>query len=60
LQWIEKKEEFSQEETTLLLEGATRDRLPATTVRKLEQLNLVEYLDSLPRNLGVFFRESEH
>jgi len=60
LQWIEEKEEFSQEETALLLEGATRDRLPAATVRKLEQLDLIEYLDSLPRSLGAFFRESEH
>jgi len=60
LQWIEGTEEFSQEETALLLKGVPRDRLPAATVRKLEQLDLIEFLDSLPRNLGVFFRESEH
>ncbi len=60
LQWIEEKEEFSQEETALLLEGVSRDRLGAATVRKLEQLDLIGYLDSLPRNLGVFFRKSEH
>jgi len=59
-QWIEGKEEFSQEETGLLLEGMPRDRLPAATVRKLEQLDLIGYLDSLRRNLGVFFRKSEH
>jgi epoxyqueuosine reductase len=59
-QWIEGKEEFSQEETGLLLEGVPRDRLPAATVRKLEQLDLIGYLDSLRRNLGVFFRKSEH
>ena len=60
LQWIEGKEEFSEEETALLLEGVPRDHLPAATVRKLEQLDLNEYLDSLRRNLGVFFKKSEH
>jgi len=57
LQWIEGKEEFSEEETTLLLEGATRDRLPATTARKLERLDIIESLDILPRNLGRFLKE---
>ena len=60
LQWIEGKEEFSEEETALLLEGVPRDDLPAATVRKLEQLDLIGYLDSLRRNLGVFFKKSEH
>lgn len=60
LQWIEGKEEFSEEETALLLEGVPRDHLPAATVRKLEQLDLIGYLDSLRRNLGVFFKKSEH
>jgi len=60
LQWFEGKEKFSEKETSLLLEGATRDRLPAATVRKLERLDLIESLDILPRNLGVFFRKSQH
>jgi epoxyqueuosine reductase len=55
LQWVEGKEEFSEEESTLILGGASRDRLPATTVSKLERLDLIESLDLLPRNLGVFF-----
>lgn len=55
LQWIEEKEEFSQEETVLLLKGVPRDRLPAETVRKLERLDLIEDMGTLPRNLGVFF-----
>ena len=60
LQWIEGKEEFSPEETGLLLEGVPRDQLPTATMRKLEQLDLIGYLDSLRRNLGVFFKKSEH
>jgi epoxyqueuosine reductase len=58
-QWIEGKEDFSPEETGLLLEGVPRDQLPAATMRKLEQLDLIGYLESLRRNLGVFFKKSE-
>jgi epoxyqueuosine reductase len=59
IQWTGEEEEFSEEETTLLLEGVPHDKLPATTLRKLEHLSLVDYLDSLPRNLGVFFKKRE-
>lgn len=59
LGWIEEKEEFSQEETELLLEGKQLDRLPSSVIRKLERLELIEYLDVLPRNLGALLdRES--
>jgi epoxyqueuosine reductase len=57
LHWIEGREEFSEEETSLLLQGAALDELPSETVGKLEKLDLIEYLDTLPRNLGVFFRK---
>ena len=57
LQWIEGREEFSEEETALLLQGVTLDHLPTATVRKLKKLGLITYIDSLPRNLGVFFRK---
>jgi len=60
LQWIEEKAEFTEEETTLLLEGAPRNRLFTETVRKLEYLDLLDSLDSLPRNLGVFFKKTKH
>ncbi len=57
-QWIGEEEEFSEEETTLLLRGVLQDNLPAATLRKLEQLSLLDYFNSLPRNLGVFFRKT--
>jgi epoxyqueuosine reductase len=53
------EEEFSEEETALLLEGVLHDKLPVKTLRKLEHLSLVDYLESLPRNLGIFFRKRE-
>ncbi len=57
MQQIDRREEFSEEETALLLQGVALDQLPDATVRKLRKLDLVEYLNSLPRNLGVFFRK---
>jgi len=57
IQWTGEEEEFSEEETALLLEGGQHDKLPAATLRKLERLSLVDYLDSLPRNLGIFFKK---
>ncbi len=58
LRWFEGNEEFSHEETALLLEGASRDQLPAATVAKLERLELIDDLAVLPRNLWVFYKEN--
>ena len=55
LEWVEGDAAFSEEETGQLLAGATADGLPAATLKKLERLELMDYLDVLPRNLGVFF-----
>ena len=59
IQWTGEEEEFSERETAQLLEGVTQDRLPATTLRKLQRLSLVDYFDSLSRNLGIFFKKRE-
>jgi epoxyqueuosine reductase len=59
IQWTEEEEEFSEEETALLLEGVPCNRLPVKTLEKLERLSLVDYFDSLPRNLGVFFEKHD-
>jgi epoxyqueuosine reductase len=56
LGWVEEGVEFSQEETGLLLEGVTPDRLPAPLVEKLRQWDLLDLVDILPRNLGVLLR----
>lgn len=55
LKWIEDREEFSEQETAMLLEGVPREKLPPETVKKLQHLSILEDLDRLPRNLGVFF-----
>ncbi len=57
MKWIEDEEEFSEEETTMILNGVDREELPDETVKKLEHLSILEDLNLLPRNLGVFFWE---
>jgi hypothetical protein len=59
LDWIGGEEEFSEEETALPLRNASLDALPATTPRKLKYLDLVDYFDSLARNLSVLFNKAE-
>ncbi len=56
LHWVEERAEFSQEETALLLQGVALDQLPPATAKKLEQSDVVELLDVLPRNLGVLLK----
>ncbi len=55
--WIEGREEFSEEETALLLKGNPQDHLPRETIGKLERLDILGDLELIPRNLGVFLRE---
>ncbi len=56
LEWIEGDQVFSEEETSLILEHVPSNHLPLETVKKLEQLDLIEYLDVLPRNLRLLLR----
>ena len=58
LGWVEPGDEFSQDETRLLMQGAQLDQLPAATVDKLKRLDLADSVDALPRNLGVLFAQS--
>ena len=51
--WIQDGQEFSQEETALILKGAGLAQLPAATAEKLKWLNLADDVEILPRNLGV-------
>jgi epoxyqueuosine reductase len=52
------REEFSDEETSLFLDGVDAEKLPVETLDKLKRLSLDEYYGELPRNLGVFFKKS--
>ena len=50
---IEDGPEFSADETALLLAGTPRDQLPAPMVKKLEEWDLLDLLDVIPRNLSA-------
>ncbi len=55
LECVESNIEFSHEETSMFLKGSLYEQLPATTIKKIEKLGLVEYFETLSRNLAVFF-----
>jgi len=59
IDWVGEEEEFSEEETTLILKGVSRDKLPNETLRKLTHLDIQDDLGILPRNLAVFFKKRE-
>jgi epoxyqueuosine reductase len=50
---VERGAEFSEQETALLLEGVPLDQLPTAMVEKMERLDLGDYVEFLPRNLGA-------
>jgi len=54
--FVQRKEEstiFSEEETALLLKGGSSDQIPVDLANRLELFDLTDFLDILPRNLGV-------
>jgi len=61
MNWIVEKEEFSQDETELLLEGQQNAHLPRVLLEKLKNLDLSDpdSLNSLPRNLRVFLNRKK-
>jgi epoxyqueuosine reductase len=58
LEWIEEGAEFSTEETQLLLQGTLLEQLPRATRKKLEQSDLVDLMDVLPRNLKALLNKT--
>ena len=49
--WVAEGPVFSEEETSLILESTPESGLPHDTVNKLDQLDMLEYLGVLGRNL---------
>ena len=56
LRWIEGTESFTEEETALILRGTAVGDLPTETFGKLKRLDMIDYLDSLSRNLSVLLK----
>jgi epoxyqueuosine reductase len=57
LKWTESGATFEREETTLILDGVSDDRLPRKTLTKLKKLDMMEYYDVLGRNLRVLIKQ---
>jgi epoxyqueuosine reductase len=57
--WIVDGPAFSVQETDLIAQKASRDEFPRETVQKLEQLDMVEYLGVLGRNLQALVRKQD-
>jgi len=53
LSWVEEREEFSEEETRLLLACAPLETLPTSTVERLRRLDILDDLPVFARNLSV-------
>jgi epoxyqueuosine reductase len=49
----EQKERFSEEETTLILNNTSKEKLPEETLTKIKHLDMEEYYTMIPRNLSV-------
>ena len=56
--WIREGPAFDNDETALLLEGATEDDLPARTLDTLRGLDMMEYLPVIGRNLKAVLKKS--
>ena len=56
-QWVVEGPRFSAEETGLFRQGVNRDELDTETLKKLDQLDMTEYLNVLGRNLEVLINK---
>ncbi|MCK5417286.1 MAG: epoxyqueuosine reductase [Desulfobacterales bacterium] len=57
LKWTESGAAFDREETALILDGVSDDRLPRQTLDKLKNLEMMEYYDVLGRNLRILMEQ---
>jgi epoxyqueuosine reductase len=58
VKWIEAGATFDGEETDLILNGDSEQRLPRETVAKLKKLDMIRYYDVLGRNLRMLIEKS--
>jgi epoxyqueuosine reductase len=55
--WVVEAEEFSEEETTMILDNVPSSKLPKTTVDKLKSIYMMEQYEILGRNLLALIRK---
>lgn len=57
VRWKETAATFDSEETDLILNGVSAERLPCKTLEKLNRLNMMEYYNVLGRNLRFLIEQ---
>ena len=57
IKWIEPGATFDNEETGLILDGVSKDRLPRKTLDKIKRLDMMRYYDVLRRNLKALIEK---
>jgi epoxyqueuosine reductase len=57
--WVVQGEDFTEQETELLLAGVARPDIPEGLAEKLAGLDLLDGLEILPRNLGAVLQNPE-
>ena len=57
VKWIEAGATFDNEETDLILNGVSKERLPPETLEKLKGLDIMSYYDVLGRNLKALIEK---
>jgi epoxyqueuosine reductase len=55
--WYQRAEQFTAEETELILRGVPHNQLPQSVIRKLESIYLLEDLELIRRNLRVLLSQ---
>jgi epoxyqueuosine reductase len=58
--WIMPGGEFSEEETQMILQGVSGDKLPAQTSKKLEKVAMLDDYELLQRNLRVLLEKEQN
>jgi epoxyqueuosine reductase len=57
--WVVPGEEFSEEETLIILKGVSKDKLPLETNEKLKKICMLDSYNLLQRNLGVLINKTK-
>lgn len=57
--WIMPGGDFSERETGMILDGVSKDKLPANTAQKLQNVCILESYELLQRNLGVLIDKAQ-
>ncbi len=57
IDWVEAREQFSEEETEIILNGVSFDQLEPYTREKLDRLSLSEDYSLMARNLGLLLNQ---